>query len=115
MTEMHDEEKIRSVVRQAYGGIARRYVGEPEQAPAVVAVQRDCCGPSTPTSPDEKQAGCCGGSAEPASPDRAQTSCCGPQASSPAASTFYSHKDPSVLPALPTTALPGSGFALGIG
>ena len=42
------DERIKEAVRDAYGGIARRYVEEPQRA--------SCCGPSQP-------AACCGPSA----------------------------------------------------
>jgi arsenite methyltransferase len=45
MKEATTDEKIKEAVRDAYGGIARRYVEEPTQA--------SCCGPSQTTS-------CCG-------------------------------------------------------
>ncbi len=48
MEKSATDERIREAVRDAYGGIARRYVEEPQRA--------SCCGPSQP-------ADCCGPSA----------------------------------------------------
>jgi SAM-dependent methyltransferase len=45
MSEIATDEKIKEAVRQAYGGIATRFVEEPSRA--------SCCGPSQPTN-------CCG-------------------------------------------------------
>ena len=45
MNETTSDERIKEAVRQTYGDIARRFVGETAQA--------SCCGPSEPTS-------CCG-------------------------------------------------------
>jgi SAM-dependent methyltransferase len=54
MSQVHTDEKIKTAVRQTYGGIARRFVEEP--APA------SCCGSSTTAVEDTAPASCCGSS-----------------------------------------------------
>ena len=41
MTDTHDEERIKSAVRQAYGGIARRFTGDDAAPPAQGADESD--------------------------------------------------------------------------
>jgi arsenite methyltransferase len=67
------DEKIKEAVRQTYGGIARRFVEEPDRA----TTQTSCCGPSQTAVEDTAQSSCCGPS-QTALEDTAQSSCCGP-------------------------------------
>ncbi len=97
MTEMRDDERIRSAVREAYGGIARRHARELEPAPVGGTERAGCCGPSTSAAPDEKQA-----------------DCCGTQASVPAASSFYSDAELEGLPESVTEMSLGCGNPIAI-
>ncbi len=106
MTEIRDDEKIRSAVREAYGGIARRHAGD--RAPA-----SGCCGQSTSAAPDQKQSGCCGQSTS-AAPVQEQSGCCGPQASVPAGSSFYSAAELDGLPESVTEMSLGCGNPIAI-
>jgi len=97
MSEITDE-RIKKAVRDAYGGIARRFVGEPQGA-----AQTGCCGPSP--APEEEagqaaQAGCCGSSEAAV----AQT----------AATRFYSAEELADLPESVTEASLGCGNPLAI-
>jgi SAM-dependent methyltransferase len=56
MSQNVTAEKIKEAVRQAYGGIARRFVEEPAQA----TTQTSCCGPSQIAVEDTAQSSCCG-------------------------------------------------------
>jgi SAM-dependent methyltransferase len=98
MSETMNEVRIKKAVRDAYGGIARRFVEEP-QDPA----RTSCCGPS-PALEEE--------AAQPA-----QASCCGPaeaSAAPTAATRFYSAKDLVDLPESVTEASLGCGNPLAI-
>jgi ubiquinone/menaquinone biosynthesis C-methylase UbiE len=105
MTEIREEEKIRSAVRQAYGGIARRFVEEPAKGRA----QTSCCGPAQPAA----QSSCCdqsGAGAEAASQD----SCCGPEGAASGAARFYSEEELDGLPESVTDISLGCGNPLAI-
>jgi len=119
MSERTQDEKIKEAVRQAYGDVARRFVGEPASSPAKEPVERpsrsSCCGPSPATE------------ASPRSDDlsalrsttagSAQSSCCGP---SPAviecseAARFYSAAELTGLPESVTEASLGCGNPIAI-
>jgi hypothetical protein len=78
MSDITTGEEIKQVVREAYRGIARRYVGDGVAAPA----QASCCGPSQAVADESVagesvQAACCGPSGATVR-DVAQASCCGP-------------------------------------
>ncbi len=53
MTEMVDREKIKEAVRQSYGGIARRFVQDPDLETGQGVAHSGCCTPQAST-------GCCG-------------------------------------------------------
>jgi arsenite methyltransferase len=97
MSNVATDERIREAVRQTYGGIARRFAGEP----AKEAAPRSCCGPSQVE-------------AEAA----AQESCCGPSSSSAEgadeAARFYSAEELAGLPETVTGASLGCGNPLAI-
>lgn len=104
MSDIATGEEIREVVREAYGGIARRYVGDGVAAPA----QASCCGPSQAVADKAVadkavQAACCGPS-EVTVRDTAQASCCGPSEgaaedeASSGATRFYSVEELANLP-----------------
>ena len=106
MGEMVTGERIKEVVRDTYGGIARRFVEEPAGAQ-----QPACCGPA--------QTDCCSPTQAVTSKDRpgAQTRCCGP--SEPAvdqrvAARFYSAEELAGLPDTVTDASLGCGNPLAI-
>jgi arsenite methyltransferase len=93
------EERIKEAVREAYGGIARRFVEEPD----LETGKASCCGPTQRRS----QASCCG----PAE-SQAQTSCCGPSEVSvetSSAARLYEGEDLSGLPDSVTDASLGCG------
>ena len=74
MSQVTQDEKIKEAVRQAYGEVARRFVGEPAPGAAKEAAEpparSSCCGPAPATE------------APPRSTERsAQGSCCGPSPS----------------------------------
>ncbi|MBU0702363.1 MAG: arsenite methyltransferase [Chloroflexi bacterium] len=89
MNDVKSDEKVKRVVRQTYGNIARRFVEEPAQA--------SCCGPSTDSE--------CG-------PDQ-PASCCGPSETAceitDAAARFYSTEELGGLPDSVTGASLGCG------
>jgi arsenite methyltransferase len=109
MTEIRKEEKIRSAVRQAYGGIARRFVEEPAPAPAEGTVEAGCCG----SAESAAQASCCGSSSSGAE-GGVQASCCGPEVTSPAAARYYSEAELDGLPESVTDISLGCGNPLAI-
>ncbi len=113
MTEMRDDEKIRSAVREAYGGIARRHAGDREPAPGSGRARSSCCGPSVAAVPDQEQSDCCSQSTSTA-PAQEQSSCCGPQASVPAGSSFYSAAELAGLPESVTEMSLGCGNPIAI-
>lgn len=110
MTEDRDQERIKSAVRQAYGGIARRFVDAPNTGGAT---QGGCCGSSPPVTQKDPQAGCCGSSRSEARDGR-QESCCGPQVGTPPATTYYSAAELDGLPDSVTDASLGCGNPLAI-
>jgi SAM-dependent methyltransferase len=73
MSDSVTAEEIKEVVRERYGGIARRYVEENSAAPA----RASCCGPSKEAIEDTSQAGCCDPS-EIVVEKTSQAGCCGP-------------------------------------
>ncbi|MGD2207142.1 MAG: arsenite methyltransferase [Anaerolineae bacterium] len=99
------DETIKKVVRDAYGGIARRFVEEPLSSTGERASRASCCGPSPAAL----------GSAEEKA---AQTSCCGPSETSAeattAASRFYSDQELTGLPDSVTGASLGCGNPVAI-
>lgn len=100
MTKIREEEKIRSAVRQAYGGIARHFVQDPIPGPAGGTAQAGCCGPS-------------GSTAEEGAP----ASCCGPEVAavaSPGATRYYSDAELDGLPDSVTDISLGCGNPLAI-
>ncbi|MEJ2209566.1 MAG: arsenite methyltransferase [Anaerolineae bacterium] len=112
MSDSLNQERIKEAVRDAYGGIARRFTGEP-QAPA----QRGCCGSSpTPEPPARAQgrSGCCGSSPAP----EQQADCCGSSttagADRTAAGRFYDAGELAGLPESVTEASLGCGNPLAI-
>jgi len=105
MTDTHDEERIKSAVRQAYGGIARRFTEDAAAPPARGAAQGGCCGSSAPAPQDSAQADCCG---------PARTSCCEPQGATPAAASYYSATELDGLPDTVTDASLGCGNPIAI-
>ena len=113
MTEIREEEKIRSAVRQAYGGIARRFVEDPAPGPGEGATQASCCGPAQSTAQGSAQdCGC--GSAGSGAEDGAQASCCGPEVATPGATRYYSDAELDGLPESVTDISLGCGNPLAI-
>ena len=104
MTEVREEEKIRSAVRNRYGGIARRFVEEPAKGRA----QTNCCGPKPAA-----QSSCCG-SANSSDPESAQVDCCGPEGAASGAARFYSEAELDGLPESVTDISLGCGNPLAI-
>ena len=123
MTEIRKDEKIRSAVRQAYGGIARRFVEEPAPGPADGTARASCCGPAESAAQD---CGCgsSGSGAEegaleadrrrPGAKDGAQASCCGPEVTAPGATKYYSDAELDGLPESVTDISLGCGNPLAI-
>ena len=105
MTEVREEEKIRSAVRQAYGGIARRFVEESVEDRS----QTGCCGPTQSAG----QSSCCGSSRSGAE-DGSQASCCGPEGAASGATRFYSEAELDGLPESVTDISLGCGNPLAI-
>jgi arsenite methyltransferase len=98
MGEIMTDQRIKEAVRDAYGGIARRFVEEPAGRATV---------------------GCCGSSQAAESRDEhpAQTSCCGPSEAGvepTAAARFYSAEELANLPESVTDASLGCGNPLAI-
>ena len=110
MTEIREEEKIRSAVRQAYGGIARRFV---EDLLAEGTAQASCCGPAESAAQESAQDCCCGSSGSSAE-DGAQASCCGPEVTVPGAARYYSDAELDGLPESVTDISLGCGNPLAI-
>jgi arsenite methyltransferase len=106
MGEMVTDERIKEVVRDTYGGIARRFVKEPagtQQAGCCAPSQTSCCGP-TQAAPRKSKPG-------------AQASCCGPSepaVEQGAAAQFYSAEELTGLPDTVTDASLGCGNPLAI-
>ena len=109
MTEIRKDEKIRSAVRQAYGGIARRFVEEPAPGPADGTARASCCGPAESAAQD---CGC--GSSGSGAKDGAQASCCGPEVTAPGATKYYSDAELDGLPESVTDISLGCGNPLAI-
>jgi len=105
MTDTHDEERIKSAVRQAYGGIARRFTGYDAAPPAQAAAPGGCCGSSAPAPRDKGQSDCCG---------PARGSCCEPQGATSAAASYYSATELDGLPETVTDASLGCGNPIAI-
>jgi arsenite methyltransferase len=98
MSETMSEERIKEAVRDAYGGIARRFVAEPQGA-----VRTSCCGPSSAPEQEARrptQASCC----RPVEAAVAQT----------AAGRFYPADELADLPESVTEASLGCGNPLAI-
>jgi SAM-dependent methyltransferase len=109
MTEIREEEKIRSAVRQAYGGIARRFVEDPAPGPAEGTAQASCCG-STESAAQDCGCGSSGSGAE----DGAQASCCGTEVVASGAARYYSDAELNGLPESVTDISLGCGNPLAI-
>jgi arsenite methyltransferase len=119
MTEAIADEKIKETVRQAYGGIARRFVEEPEGGAEARSAQASCCGPSeaaVESAEAAAQTSCCGSSqAEVESAEalaEADLSCCGPEGaveSTGSAVRLYSAEELTELPDTVTGASLGCG------
>jgi arsenite methyltransferase len=109
MSEVIADEKIKEAVRDAYGGIARRYVEEPARSGST-----GCCGPSPAAEQVDERAArssCCGPS--PA----AESSCCGPSETAveaAGAARFYSAEELADLPETVTDVSLGCGNPLAI-
>jgi len=93
MTEASQEEKIRDVVRQTYGGIARRFAGDPAES----TTRSGCCGPGETAVQESRQA-----------------SCCGPETAATGAARFYSEAELDGLPESVTDISLGCGNPLAI-
>jgi arsenite methyltransferase len=109
MTKVREEEKIRSAVRQAYGGIARRFVEDPAPGPSEGSAQASCCGPAASSTQDS----CCGSPGSGAE-DGAQASCCGPEVAASGAARFYSDAELDGLPDSVTDISLGCGNPIAI-
>ena len=102
MSETVTDERIKEVVVDKYGGIARRFVEDPAGAR-----QASCCGPAQ--TAEATQTSCC----DPAQTLKAtQASCCG--AEQTAADRFYSAEEAAALPESVTGASLGCGNPLAI-
>jgi arsenite methyltransferase len=102
MDDQDRDERIKEAVREAYGGIARRFTGEPAAAPAEKAGRTSCCG-----------------SAESAAVEKSRASCCGPAereatGTPVAAARFYPAAELAGLPDTVTEASLGCGNPLAI-
>jgi arsenite methyltransferase len=110
MSEKVEEDRIKDAVRQAYGGIARQFVGEPSKASS-------CCSPAQQAASPAQASSCCSPAQRAAAPAQA-SSCCSPaqQAAAPAtgAERFYSDAELSGLPESVTDASLGCGNPLAI-
>jgi arsenite methyltransferase len=98
MSEVIADEKIKEAVRDAYGGIARRYVEEPASSGST-----GCCGPSPAAEREDAQS--------------AQSSCCGPSETAveaAGAARFYSEEELDGLPETVTDVSLGCGNPLAI-
>jgi arsenite methyltransferase len=115
MSDIATGEKIKEVVREAYGGIARRYVGDGIAAPA----QASCCGPSQSVAGESVagepvQAACCGPLGATVR-DAARASCCDPSeeaaedGAAGGATRFYSVEELANLPGSVTDVSLGCG------
>jgi arsenite methyltransferase len=110
MSDIATGEEIKEVVREAYAGIARRYVEDDVAAPA----QASCCGPSRTAAEEAAQAACCGPSGATAR-DTAQASCCDPSeevaedGATGGAARFYSVEELANLPGSVTDVSLGCG------
>jgi arsenite methyltransferase len=97
MSEIITDERIKEVVRDTYGGIARRFVEEPQGA-----ARTSCCGPSPAPEKEERPT---------------QASCCGPSEAAvtqTAAARFYATEELANLPESVTEASLGCGNPLAI-
>ena len=110
MTEDRGQERIKSAVRQTYGGIARRFVEAPGPEDTAKA---GCCGSSPPVTRKDSQTSCCGSARSEARHGR-QDSCCGPEVGTPPATTYYSTAELDGLPDSVTDASLGCGNPLAI-
>jgi len=124
MDEIATEERIKEAVREAYGGVARRFFEESDTADAphkaeraAMALRRaSCCDPAEATPAVTARAGCCG-PAETAPAGAARASCCGPAqgtVQAAGASRFYSGEELVDLPGSVTDASLGCGNPLAI-
>jgi arsenite methyltransferase len=97
MNAISEEERIKEAVRQAYGGLARRFSEEPTPAPA----RMSCCGPESDVKV-VRDGSCCGSSqpAEPAEPSNV--------------AQLYSESELNGLPETVTDASAGCGNPIAI-
>jgi arsenite methyltransferase len=117
MSEVIADEKIKEAVRDAYGGIARRYVEEPARSGS-----SGCCGPSRAAEGEDERparSSCCGPSPAAEREDQrvAQSSCCGPSETAveaAGAARFYSEEELASLPETVTDVSLGCGNPLAI-
>ena len=110
MTEDRDQERIKSAVRQTYGGIARRFDSATD---AGGPTQQGCCGSSPAVTQKDSRTSCCGSSRSEARHGR-QDSCCAPEVGTPPATTHYSEAELDGLPDSVTDASLGCGNPLAI-
>jgi arsenite methyltransferase len=98
MSEVIADERIKEAVRDAYGGIARRYVEEPASSGST-----GCCGPSPAAEREDTRS--------------AQSSCCEPSETAveaAGAARFYSEEELAGLPETVTDVSLGCGNPLAI-
>jgi SAM-dependent methyltransferase len=100
MDKVVKDERIKDAVRKTYGGIARRFVEEPDLRDAEEATRAGCCASTEAESESQSQGGCCG-------PREAAVECTG-------AARFYPVQELSALPDSVTGASLGCGNPLAI-
>jgi arsenite methyltransferase len=121
MDEQVNAERIKEAVRDTYGGIARRFVDEPQRPAAARETSSGCCGPAAAR---EASSGCCGpaaareassGCCSPSPAGEKQSGCCGPsQVAETGAARFYAPDELVDLPESVTEASLGCGNPLAI-
>jgi arsenite methyltransferase len=99
MGDVLTDEKIKGAVRQTYGDIARRFVGEPAPEAVQQRSRSSCCGPAEVSADRATQASCCGASKA---------------AEATAAARFYPVEELAALPDSVTDASLGCGNPLAI-
>jgi arsenite methyltransferase len=113
MDTVTTDERIKEAVREAYGGIARRFVEEPAGT-----AQSSCCDPTQTADSQEEQAACGPSPATEGIDERPmQDSCCGPSnvaVEQTGAAQFYSGAELADLPDTVTEASLGCGNPLAI-
>lgn len=103
MSNAEVDKRIKDAVRQAYGGIARRFVEESAKDSGNASggpSRASCCGPSKTISGSQSRAGCC--SPPAAARHKSKASCCSPEEvcadSIGTTSTLYSTEELADLP-----------------